>query len=328
MKRMKSLGKIGILPLLVLLLVSCHPSPEKGREKLRIAVIPKGTTHEFWKSIHAGAIKASRALGVEIVWKGPQNEDDRDQQLTLVEDFVNRGVDGIVLAPLDDKALMRPVAEAKRAGIPTVIIDSSLGGNDPVSFVATDNYRGGVLAAERLGALLEGKGKIFLIRHMEGSASTEERERGFEETMKRRFPEVLFLSSDQYGGATTEVSYRLLENLLNRFPQVEGIFCPNESTTFGALRALQDTGLAGKIKFVGFDSSEKLVEGLKLGHIHGLVVQNPFRMGYEGVKNLVAHIRKGNYPPRVDTGATLVTQENMNDPNVKALLLPDLTPYL
>ncbi len=300
----------------------------QAAKKLRIAVIPKGTTHEFWKSIHAGAVEAERELGVEVIWKGPQKEDDRAQQITVVEDFISRGVDGIVLAPLDDRALMRPVQDAVREKIPVVVIDSGLQGSDYVSYVATDNYQGGVLGARRLGGLMGGKGRIFLIRYQEGSASTTLREAGFLDTVKKEFPGLTLLVQDQYAGATTETAYQLAENLLSRFPDVEGIFAPNESSTFGALRALQEARLAGKVKFVGFDSSPKLVQGLRDGDILGLVLQNPMKMGYLGVKTMVAHLRGETVPKVIDTGVTLVTAENMDSPEVKALLQPDFSKYL
>jgi ribose transport system substrate-binding protein len=310
---------------------SCRGRNEKNSsddKTLEIAVIPKGVTHEFWKSIHAGAAKASTELGVKILWKGPQKEDDRAQQITVVEDFVSRGVDGIVLAPLDERALQRPVRDAVRENIPVVIMDSALQGSDFVSFVATDNYKGGVLAAKRMGELLQGRGKIFLIRYQVGSASTTKRERGFIETIKKEFPEISFLVQDQYAGSTTETAYQLAENLLNRFPEVEGIFCPNESSTFGTLRALQEAGLAGKIMFVGFDSSPKLVQGLRDRHIHGLVLQDPVKIGYLGVKQMVFHLRAEKVENRIDTGVYLATAENMDDPQIESLLLPDLSKYL
>src|SRR5882762_10419722 len=151
-----------------------------GKKKLTIAVIPKGTTHEFWKSIHAGALRAARELSaqgteVAVTWKGPLREDDREQQIQVVEGFTSQGINGIVLAPLDSRALVRPVEEAGRAGIPTVIIDSGLESTEIVSFVATDNRKGGTLAADQMGKLLHGKGKVLLLRYQEGSASTEER---------------------------------------------------------------------------------------------------------------------------------------------------------
>jgi ribose transport system substrate-binding protein len=295
--------------------------------QIEIAVIPKGTTHEFWKSIHAGAMQAASELGVSILWKGPQKEDDRAQQITVVEDFISRGIDGIVLAPLDDRALMRPVRDAVREKIPVVIIDSDLQGEDFISFVATDNYKGGVLAARRMGELLRGEGDIFMIRYQAGSASTMKREAGFQDTMEKEFSGVNFLVRDQYAGSTTETAYQLTENLLNRFPDVDGIFCPNESSTFGSLRALQEAGKAGKITFIGFDSSPKLVQGLKEGHIQGLVLQNPVKMGYLGVRQMVLHIQGQPVEKRIDTGVYMVTKENMEEPQMRSLLMPDLTKY-
>ena len=302
--------------------------PGAGSRRPRIAVIPKGMTHEFWKSIHAGAVQAARELDVEIIWKGSQKEDDRAQQITVVEDFISRGVDGIVLAPLDDRALVRPVADAVREGIPVVIIDSSLQGDDYTSFVATDNYKGGVIAAQRLGGLLGGTGRIICVRYQEGSASTMERERGFLDTVKAEFPGLTLLAQDQYAGATTETAYQLAENLFGRFPDVEGIFTPNESSTFGTLRAVQESGLAGRIRFVGFDSSPKLIEALRAGIIQGLVLQDPRKMGYLGVKHIAARLRGETVPRLVDTGVALATPENMDEPETRALLEPDLSALL
>lgn len=293
-----------------------------------IAVIPKGTTHEFWKSIHAGANKAAAELGVEILWQGPVREDDRSQQIRVVEDMITRGVDGIVLAPLDDAALVRPAEEAKRQGIPVVIIDSDLDWDQRVSFVATDNRRGGSLAAERLGELLEGRGKVLMMRCQEGSASTTDREEGFLETLRQRFPQIEIVSSNQYGGATTETAYRTAENLLVSHAELDGIFTPNESTTFGMLRALEDARRAGRVKFVGFDSSEKLVEALRAGHLHGLVLQNPFRMGELGVRTIVAHLNGESVEGRIDTGVMVATPENMDRQDTKQLLSPNLSRWL
>jgi len=301
--------------------------------RMTIAVIPKGTTHEFWKSIHAGAVKAARELNVDIIWKGPLKEDDREAQIAVVEDFITRGVSGIVLAPLDDIALRAPVSSAVRSGIPVVIIDSGLKSNAYVSFVATDNYRGGQLAGEEMARLLSGGGKVVMLRYQEGSASTMNRERGFLDALAAH-PEIEVVSSNQYGGATTESAYQASENLLAPFKSaagdlsIDGIFCPNESTTFGMLRALQDAGLAGKVHFIGFDSSVKLVEALRDGQIDALVVQNPMRMGYLGVKTMVEHLQGKPVEKRIDTGVTLVTREKMEEPEIKELLQPDLARWL
>lgn len=313
----------------LLALLSCGGGPPAGGGKLSIAVVPMGTTHEYWKAIHAGAEKAARELDVEIVWKGPQKEDDRAQQIAVVEDMVARRVDGIVLAPLDQAGLRRPVAEAKQAGIPTVIIDSGLEGEEHISVVATDNYRGGVLGAQRLADVLGDKGKVILMRVMVGAESAMRREQGFLDEIVKH-PGIEVLSDNQYGGITTETAYQVGENLINRFPSVDGIFCPNESTTFGMLRALTDAGKAGQVKFVGFDSSEKLIEALEQGHLQGLVLQNPFRMGELGVKTVVEYARNPQQAPpaRVDTGVAVATPENMSDPEIGALLRPPVDEYL
>ena len=331
---MKKIYRILIILSQVLVFSSCGDSGEKGdttnnSKKLTIAVIPKGTTHEFWKSIHAGAIKASREMGdVEIFWKGPLKEDDREEQLQIIETFIARRVNAIVLAPLDDRSLVRPVHEAKDQGIPTIVIDSGLQGDEHISFIATDNYKGGVLAAERIGELLGGSGTLIMLRYQEGSASTTNREQGFLDTITSKFAGIKILSSNQYAGATTETAYRASENLLNRFNSVDAIFTPNESSTFGCLRALQDRGLAGKIIFVGFDSSEKLVEALEKREILGLVLQNPFQMGYLGVRTAVEYIKGEEVEKRIDTGVTIATPENMNNPEIKQLLSPDISQYL
>ncbi len=304
-------------------------------EPLNIAVIPKGTTHEFWKSINAGAIKAQRELAaqgvaVNVIWKGPLKEDDREQQVQVVENFIGRHVDGIVLAPLDNKALVAPVETAVRGKIPVVIIDSGLASSAQSSFVATDNREGGRIAARNLGRLLGGKGNAILLRYAVGSNSTEEREEGFLEVMKKDFPGIKLLSTDQHAGATRDTAKRAAENLLSRYgTQVNGVFASNESSAAGMLLALSDAGLAGgKVKFVAFDSGETLNAGLKAGDIAGLVVQNPMNMGYLGVKTVVAAIRGEKVPARVDTGVGFVTKENFNDPAMADIVNPPLAKYL
>ena len=317
-----------LAPLLVLV-SGCQDSSSPRDGRLTVAVIPMGTTHEHWKSIHAGARKAAAEIDIEIIWKGPQAEDDRGQQISVVEDMISRRVDGIVLAPLDRTGLRQVVGEAKRAGIPTVVVDSGLEGDEHISFVATDNRQGGVLGGRRLIEVLEGQGKIILMRVIVGAESTMRREQGFLAEI-RKHPGIKILSDNQYGGVTTETAYQIGENLLNRFPDVDGIFCPNESTTFGMLRALTDSGKAGKVKFVGFDTSEKLIAALEDRHLDGLVLQNPFRMGELGVKTIVEYVRGSNPNPeaRIDTGVAVATHENMAEPQIQALLRPPLEKYL
>jgi len=316
----------------LLTLLGCGQAADK---KLTIAVIPKGTTHEFWQAVHAGAVKAEQELTqkgrpVTVIWKGPLREDDRDQQIQVVENFMSRRVDGIVLAPLDSQALIRPVANAMKSKIPVVIFDSGLKSEDYISFVATDNHKGGMMAGEQLGKLLGGKGKVILLRYAVGSASTEAREAGFLEALKKNFPDITLLSSDQYAGATRETSYQAAQNLLNRFGQeVDGVFCPNENSTIGMAMALRNIGRAGgKVKMIGFDAGTMSVEDLRKGDVQGLIVQSPFKMGYLGVMTLVEHLGGKAVEKRIDTGVQLVTRDNMEQPEIRDLLHPPIKQYV
>ena len=314
-----------------LIAAACAKDATPG--KLTVAVIPKGTSHVFWQSIHAGAVKAGSELGIDVAYRGPLREDDRDSQVAEVENAVGRGVSGIVLAPLDDAALVGPVSAAMRQKVPVVIIDSGLKGEDYVSFVATDNEVGGRLGGEKLAQLLGGKGRVILLRYAEGSDSTTKREDGFLAAMKAN-PGIQVVSSNQYAGADVEGAYKKGEAILSQHKRpdgsldVDGIFCPNESSTFGMLRVLQDNGWAGKVRFVGFDASDSLVQALRNSYIDGLVVQDPVRMGYLGVKTLVSHLKGDKVERRIDTGVRVISKGDMDSPEAKELLKPDLDRWL
>jgi ribose transport system substrate-binding protein len=213
-------------------------------KKWRIMVIPKETTNEFWMTIHAGVLKAEQDQGdVEVVWQGPEKE-DRVQQIQLVQGAVAAGVDGIVLAPLDAQALVQPVEMAVAKGVAVVVIDSGLESIKPVSTISTDNFNGGVLAARRMGSLLKGEGKVILLRYAVGSESTEQRERGFIETLAKEFPRVSVLSESEYAGPTADQAQATSQLLIDRYRgQFDGVFCPNETSTVGMMRALEAAGL-------------------------------------------------------------------------------------
>jgi ribose transport system substrate-binding protein len=312
--------------LVILLLAGCTGG--SGSNKLQIAVIPKGTTHQFWKSVHAGANRAAAEFDVEITWQGPQREDDRQLQIQVVQNFVSRGIDAIVLAPLDARSLAAPVEAAVGRGIPVVIVDSGLESEAQSSFVATNNREAGRLCARRLADLLDRQGRVIALRYQEGSASTTEREEGFLEELAAYAPAIELVSDNQYAGATVEKALQASQNLLNRFPEIDGIFCPNESSTQGMLRALQTAGRAGTVRFVGFDANETLLAGLRDGQIHGLALQDPFDMGYRGVATAAALLRGLPYEPQIDTRILMVTPENAHTPEAQELLAPDLAAWL
>lgn len=306
-------------------------------KRLKIAVIPKGTTSPYWKAVHAGAQKAADELAatqpVEIIWKGSLKEDQSSEEISVVEDMFNLHVDAIVLAPNNADALAGVVDEAAGKKIPTIIIDSAVKSDKYTSFVATDNKKGGYMGGKELAKQLGGKGKVIMLRYQEGSASTGEREQGAIDALKEN-PGINLVNINKYGGATQDQCTKAAENLLAAYKNpdgtlsIDGIFCPNLTTTYGVLLVLQDMKVAGKVKFVGFDSSPELVTALKGDQINALVVQNPINMGYLGLKTAVDAVN-GKTPPRsVDTGVTLVTKDNMNSPEAQEVLDPPVSKYL
>ena len=292
--------------------------------KLRIAVIPKGTSHQFWRSVHAGAEAAAKELGdVEILWKGPETEADTSGQIAVVKNFITNRVDGIVLAPNHSQSLMDVVSEANAENIPVVIFDSGLGkGPKIVSYVATDNHRGGVLAGKCLAEAIGHRGKVILLRYNPGSESTEQREVGFLEAMAEE-KGIEVLSSDQYAGTKTEEALAKATQLLNKYrDQVNGIFAVCEPNCNGVLEALAQTGLASKVKFVAFDPSDTLIRGMSENTVAGIMLQDPFEMGRQSVLALTKHLRKETVEPVISTGEYVATPDNQSKPPFDRLLRP------
>lgn len=309
------------------ILVGCNKSAKSGQ--LSIAVIPKGTTHIYWKSVEAGAKKAAAELDVKVTFIGPQREDDRSQQIDLVTNQALQN-DAIVLAPLDAVALRDAAKTVADKGKPVVIIDSGLADSAGfiTSYVATDNREGGRIAARRISELLSGKGKVAVLRYMQGSASTEQREEGFLEEIKKS-PGIEVVSAEQFSGATASQAQDVAANLLTRLAEgdglsIQGLFCSNQTNTYGTLQALRGKNLAGKVKFVGFDCDATFIDALKKGEMNGTILQDPVNMGYRGVKTAVAKLKGEKVEAVIDTGATLVTAENMTEPKTAALIKSQL----
>ncbi len=321
--------------------------PPRADVKYRIAVIPKGLTHEFWQSIHRGAERAAsdlsaQGVSVAIDWDGPQKENEGREQINLVNLKVGSGINGLVLAPQDSKRTFDCVADVVEKGVPVVIIDSGLDAerlkdrpNLIVKYVATDNHNGGRLAAKRLLEVLDKDGKsnphIALLRYAVGSESTEQREQGFLDYLdeqKKSGKSFTLLSSDQYAGATVNEAEKNAGPLLLRFrDQLDGLFVVNESSSSGMLNALRSQGLNGKVRFVAFDSSEPLLQAIREGDIDGTIVQDPYRMGYLGVWTLVKHLEGVDVSGggmNLGTGEYVVTKDNLDSEATRQLFDPAL----
>lgn len=293
--------------------------------KRRIAVVPKGRAHLFWQSVHAGAVKAARETNVEIVWNGPATETDYNGQIQIVDAMINQRVDAIALAPIDKKVMVSVVERAAKENIPVVIFDSGIDTESYISMVATDNYAAGQMAAARMGEILGGKGKVLMVAVQPGGASTMAREQGFEDAIKK-FGGIQIVDK-RYGMADFAKSLQVSENMLTAFPEATGLFASNESSAVGAAQALKGRKSAN-VKMVGFDWSPTLLADLRSGLIDSLIAQDPFNMGYESVMAAVNKLdgkpveKNRPMPPR------LITKANLDTPEVKAQLEPDLKKYL
>lgn len=322
--------------ILVAFVIGCGPSAEPKAnntgggaaktESLRIAVIPKGTSHEFWKSVHFGAQKAADELGnIEIIWRGPVVESDTGSQIEVVKNMITMQVDGIVLAPNQKGGLVDAVEESIGEGIPVVIFDSGLDeGPEIVSYVATDNYKGGQMAAKQMATAIGEKGNVILLRYIAGSESTEQREQGFLDGLKD-YPNIKVVSSDQRGGDNTTSSKEKVDQLLQTYgDDLSGIFAVCEPNANGTLEALRNAGLNKKVKLIAFDPSDALTEALTDGSCSGIIIQDPVQMGYQAVKTMVGSINGEKAEAFISTGEYVATPENMNDEESLRLLKPSI----
>jgi ribose transport system substrate-binding protein len=308
--------RAAVVLIAVMALASCH----RDRTKT-IGVVPKGTSSLFWISVHNGADAAGKQFHVNIDWNGPALETEYDRQIQIVDSMLARHVDGLALAATERKALVRSIDRAAELGIPVTVFDSGVDSTNYMTFLATDNHAAGELGARELARLLNGQGKIGLLMHAPGSASTMDRERGFEEALAREFPKIQIVAK-QYGMSDRSKAMTASENILTAHPDLDGIFASSEPSSVGVAQALKSRGLSGKVKFVAFDASQGMIEDLKSGTIDAMVVQDPYRMGFEAVKTLVDKLNGATPPKQIDLPARVVRKEDLDKPEIKQLLSP------
>jgi ribose transport system substrate-binding protein len=290
-------------------------------EKLTLALVPKGTTHEFWQTVKAGAEAAGKENNAEILFNGPSEENNVQEQIDILRNYGTQGVDGVAVAATDKQSVAGPVDDLQAKGIPVVVVDSSVEPDHSFSFIATDNVAAARLAAEEMGRLLNGKGKVAVLNFKKGSGTSDEREQGFMEGIKK-FPGIEVVAQDDTESQVANAVDKT-QTMVTAHPDLDGIFASNEPNVIGAAKVLKDKGLAGKVKLVGFDGAKAEIEGLEAGTVQALILQDPFKMGFEGVKALCQVLRgKGKPEKRIDTGAKVVTKENMNTPEMQKILYP------
>ncbi len=313
---MPSKSRLLALMLAALALVACQQ-----RTKKLIGVVPKATSHLFFVSIHAGVDAAAKEFGVDILWNGPREETEYSRQIEIVDSMIARHVDGLAISATDHAALVKPVERVIEAGIPVTVFDSGLDLTGYVTFVATDNYAAGQTAARRLAELVQGKGKVAELMHKPGGMSTVDRERGFEEIMAKEFPAIQIVAR-QYGMADRAKSRDAAEDILTAHPDLDGMFASAEANSIGAVQAIQARGLAGKVKLVTFDSSDMHIKALKDGTIDVMLVQDPYRIGYEAVRSLAMKLNGQTPAHEIDLKVHEIRKSDLGQPDVQALLFP------
>jgi ribose transport system substrate-binding protein len=302
--------------LIFLIIIGCSGKTEKA--KLKILVSPKGLVHSFWVTVKAGADSAGKEFGAEVIWKGPTQETDIAGQIAIIEDYINKGIDAIVLAACDAQGLIPVIEKAQQKKIPVITIDSGVDSDLPISFIATDNILAAKKAAQKLAELIGEKGKVACIPFVPGAATSNWREQGFVNEIKK-YPAIELLPI-RYSQSEVAIGMAVTEDILTAHPDIKGIFAANEAGTIGVIQALKTKNKIGQVKVVGFDAASNEVKALQAGEIDALIVQDPFKMGYEGVKAVMMTLEGKPVQKRIDTGVYVVTRENLNQPEIQRLM--------
>ncbi len=296
-------------------------------DKRQIGVVPKAISHAFWQTVHAGAVAAGREAGVEIEWKGPPAETDFSRQIEIVDAMINSRIDGIVLAPTEATSMIGVVDRAQNEGIPVTIFDSGLNSENYLSFVATNNYEAGALAARTLAELIAGKGQVAIVKMVPGASSTMRREQGFEDTIAKEFPDIEIVDF-KYCRSDPAQALAVTENMLTAHPDLDGLFASGEPATVGAAKGLRSRNRYDRVRFVAFDFIDALEADIRDGVIRATIVQEPFQIGYRAVMTIVDALNGETPDKRIDTAARVVTGANLDSPEIAALLRPNLDEYL
>jgi ribose transport system substrate-binding protein len=287
--------------------------------KRRIAVIPKATSHLFFVSVRAGVNKAATDFDTDVLWNGPQEETNHARQIEIVDSMIAQQVDGLAISATDEHALAAPVSRAIQSGIPVVVFDSGVNAQGYISMIATDNYEAGCRAARILAGLIKGTGSVAMVMHKPGGTSTLLRERGFEETLKREFPNVAIVAR-QFGMADEARALAAAENILTTHPNLGGFFASSEASSIGAIQALSARRMTRKVRLITFDTSKTHIEALRNETIDVMLVQDAFRIGYESVRALAQKLTGGTPAPRIDLPAREVVTADLSKPEIQALL--------
>jgi ribose transport system substrate-binding protein len=300
-------------------------APAMAQSQPVIPIIVKDTTSFFWQIVLAGARKAGQDLNVKVPELGAQSESDITGQISILENAVSQKPAAIVIAPTQFAALGKPIDAAAKQ-VKVVGIDSAADSKAFTSFLTTDNVQGGRVGADALAAAIQAKygkaeGEVALMTSLPGVGSLDQRAKGFKEELAAKYP-GLKLVADKVADGQATTALNIMTDLITANPNLRGVFASNLIMAQGAGQAIAENKAQDKIKLIGFDSDDKLVKFLSDGVIAGLVVQDPYRMGYDGIKTALAASKGEKVPPNVDTGVNLITKENIGTPRSQELLNP------
>ena len=292
-----------------------------GAAPVKIAFIPKGNSSSFWHVMKQGADQAAaEEKNVTVAWQPPSKDSDYTEQINMMQTQVTGGAQGIALVATDAQALIKPVDDAIAKGIPVVTVDSGINKDSAACYIATDNVEGGRMAAKDLAAAIGEKGNVGMLFFLKGAVSNDQREQGFKEEMAKH-PGVKIVAELQAVDPADALSKA--SNMFTANPGLAGIFANNEPLGIGAANYIRQNKLTGKVQMVAFDAAPDEITGLKDGTIHALIVQDPYQMGYLGVKTLLKAVRKQPIEKKfVDSGVTLINKANMDTPAMQKLLNP------
>ncbi|WP_246235805.1 ABC transporter substrate-binding protein [Acerihabitans arboris] len=292
-----------------------------ANNQIYIPVVSKGYQHEFFQTVKLGSEAAAKELAIKTSFVGPSDETQIAEQIQLMENTMTRQPSGILLAALDANALVPLVEMAHSKKIAVATFDSGVNSDIPVSFVATNNVKAGSAAADALAKEVGGQGKVGIIAHVAGTTSAIERTEGFTKTIKEKYPDITLLPV-QYSDGDPQKAMDKTIDMVQANPDLAGIYATNEGSTLGVANAIDSLSLAGKVKVIGFDSTEAIIGFLKSNTLQGFIVQDAYQIGYQGIKTLDSYLKGQKVAKVIDIPVKFVTQSNLNDPAIQKLLYP------
>jgi len=312
---------LSMLVVLIMVLGMVAASAMAEAKDMTVYYIGKDANSSFWQTVNAGAQKAAEDYGVKLESLNPQSESEIEAQVTMVETAINAGAAAIALAPLDTNALITACQEVKAAGIPLTLIDSVIKSEDYDVAYKTDNKAAGAASAKALATKVGGKGKLYVLSAVAGSESCNLRDQGFIEEIKANWPDMEVINADSIQNCNNDVNQAMsiTTDVLAANPDLVGMFGDNNYACKGLATAVKEAG--STVTVAGFDSDTDLVAMLAEGTIFSLALQQPYMMGYKAVEGAYK-LASGEKLEHgiMDTGFTIATKENMEEPDVKALL--------